>query len=69
MNPTTNTNQRLIIALLIALAILFVLLAIGIVAVFIMMSGGRMGMGGGMMNGMIMNDIYAAYTKMTSNFR
>ena len=66
MNPTTHTNQRLIIALLVAIAILLALLAIGIIGVFAMMSGGMMGMGG-TMNGRMMSDMYAACTEIMKN--
>ncbi len=50
MDTTTTTNQRLVTIVLVLLIILLALLVIGIVAGFIMMSGGMMGMGG-MMGG------------------
>ncbi len=64
MDATTNTNQRLITVLLVLLIILLVLLVIGIIAGWLMMGGGMMGM-----NGQTMNEMMAACTDMMRKFQ
>ena len=82
MNTTLITNQRLVTILLVLLIIFVVLLVIGIITVFVIMTGGMMGMNGGMTlapgahlprvqvpGSAGVKDMIAACTNMMQNFQ
>ena len=69
MNTIPASNGRYVIVLIAVLTFILLLLAINIVAWFLLMGGGMMGIGGMMgMNGQTMNDMVAACANMMQNF-
>ena len=67
MNTSVTTNQRLVTILLVLLIILLALLVLGIVAGFLMMGGGMMGMMN--MGGIMSNDMANTCIEMMSNIQ